>query len=314
MRKIILAVTMAFFVCINLSAQSLSSVLSKIVKEQTTSAITAQTTEGTTVNDEVGCFEGEIVYETFENYCEWINKMPNSVYVDGVHKVRLIVKGSKMHMIDETTQCHTVVNGAYTHYCDITKTGFSMEKWDFMMAAAPRTLDYGYGGQVAKLTENTFAETDQTLTILDKECKLWQGDIVHNMGGRAQKYSCHAYCSDIKAPSGYPLHLYGMPLNTIATKWIMKYDGGNVGMMGVGELSYYQEGDVISITPRAVSDEEFVLPSSYKITKGSLRSTLKMLNYYKGVKKALEKAGIKGKDKTAKSTGVHFKTQEEWDF
>lgn len=264
--------------------------------------------------DNSNCFEGEIAFETFENYCKWMNKMPNSIFVDGVHKMRLIVKGDKMHLIDETTQCHTVINGSYTHYCDITKTGFNMEKYDFILAAAPRTLDYGVGGQIAELTANTFAKTEQTTTLLDNECTLWQGDIVHNMGGMSQKYSCHAYCTDIQAPSAYPIHLSGMPLNYIAAKWIMKYDGGNVGALGVGELSFYQEGDVTSITPRSVSDEEFVLPAAYKITKGSIKSPFKMMNYYKGVKKALEKAGIKGADKSAKSTGVHFKTQEEWDF
>ena len=28
--------------------------------------------------------------------------MPNSIYFDGVHKIRIIVKGDKMHLIDET--------------------------------------------------------------------------------------------------------------------------------------------------------------------------------------------------------------------
>lgn len=264
--------------------------------------------------DASNVFEGEICYETFETYSEWINKMPNSVYVDGVHKMRLIVKGNKMHLIDETTHCHTVVNGAHTHYCDITKTGFSMDTYDFLLAAAPRTLDYGAQGQTATLTANTFAQTDQTMTILDKECTLWQGDVIHNMGGMSQKYACHAYCTDIPVPYAYQIHLLGMPLQTLATKWIVKYDGGSVAVMGVGELSYYQEGDVTSITPRAVSDAEFVLPASYKITKGSIKNVFAMVAYYKGVKKALEKAGIKGDDKSAKSTGVHFKTQDEWDF
>lgn len=227
--------------------------------------------------------------------------------------MRLIVKGDKMHLIDETTKCHIVADNSYTHYCDITKTGFSMDRYDFMLVAAPRTLDYGYG-QVAELTKNSFARTEQKDTLMGRECILWSGDVVHNMGGKLQTYSCHAYCSDIKAPAAYTIHLYGMPLETIATKWIMKYDGGHESTMRVGELSYYIEGDVTSITPRPVSDEEFRLPASYRITKGSIRTVFAMLDYYKGVKKALEKAGIKGEDKTAKSTGVHFKTQEEWDF
>lgn len=53
-------------------------------------------------------FEGEIELETFENYSDYIKKMPNSIYFDGVHKIRIIVKGDKMHLIDETTKCHTM--------------------------------------------------------------------------------------------------------------------------------------------------------------------------------------------------------------
>ena len=258
-------------------------------------------------------FEGEIVYETFESYSEWINKMANSIYVDGVHKMRLIVKGNKMHLIDETLKCHLVAGDTYTHYCDLTKTGFCLLQYDFMMAAAPHTLDYGYG-QVAKLLSNSFARTEVADSLLGQKCILWEGDVVHEMGGKTQKYSCHAYCTDIKAPASYPVHLYGMPLETIAAKWIIKYDGGHENVMNAGEMSYYAEGDVISITPRPVSDDEFAIPSGYKIAKGDLRNVMKMMQYYNGVKKALEKAGIKGEDKTAKSTGVHYKTQEEWDY
>lgn len=61
------------------------------------------------------CFEGEIVYETFEHHPEWEKNMSLSVNINGVQKMRLIVKGSKMHLINETTQCHTVVNDAYTN-------------------------------------------------------------------------------------------------------------------------------------------------------------------------------------------------------
>lgn len=258
-------------------------------------------------------FEGEIVFETFESYCEWIKKMPNSIYVDGVHKMRLLVKGDKMHLIDETTKCHILVNNSYTHFCEITKTGFSMDYYDFMLVAAPRTLNYG-NGQTAELTFNSFAKTTQTDTIMGRECVLWIGDVVHEMGGKLQKYSCHAYCSDIKVPYAYTIHLLGMPLESIATKWIIKYDGGHESTMGVGELSYYMEGDVTSITPRPVSDDELCVPSNYKITKGSIKTAMSMMKYYNGVKKSLEKAGIKGENHTAKTTGVHFKTQEEWDY
>lgn len=308
MKKFIVILIVAFSASFGSYGQ-----LSSIFVQKSTKSEKSVKAEQSTECTEIGCFEGEIIYETFENYSEWIRKMANSVYVDGVHKMRLLVKGNKMHLIDETTKCHILVNDSYTHYCDITGTGFSMEHYDFLLVAAPRTLDYGYG-QKAELTMNTFTMTDQKDSLIGRECTLWKGDVVHNMGGKLQTYSCHAYCSDIKAPSAYTVHLYGMPLKTIATKWIIKYDGGHESTMNVGELSFYMEGDITSINSRPVSDDEFELPESYKIKKGSLRTTMAMLDYYKGVKKALENAGIKGDSINAKSTGVHFKSQEEWDF
>ena len=46
-------------------------------------------------------FEGEILFETYENYSDYIKRMANSIYFDGVHKIRLIMKGPKMHLIDD---------------------------------------------------------------------------------------------------------------------------------------------------------------------------------------------------------------------
>ena len=39
-----------------------------------------------------------------------------------------------------------------------------------------------------------------------------------------------------------------------------------------------------------------------------------LMNYYKGVKKALVKLGIKAKDLDQKTSGVHYKTDGQWDF
>lgn len=55
-------------------------------------------------------FEGEITFETYENYSDIFKKMSNSIYFDGVHKQRLIMKGNRMHLIDETTKCHIVAD------------------------------------------------------------------------------------------------------------------------------------------------------------------------------------------------------------
>ena len=278
-------------------------------------------------------FEGEIVYETYENYSDYLKKMPNSIYFDGVHKIRLIVKGTKMHMIDETTQCHIIADDAapvvsnkrgkkqesnetaasYVHFCDLTKTGMDFGKnIDMMRVLVNRDLDYP-GGQKAKLKTNTFAKTETKKTILDKSCQLYEGRFVREMGGMDQTYDLKAYVSDIPAPSGYLWNLWGLDVPGIALKWIQKYDGGHVSVMSVGELSFYIEADVTEIKPRPVSDDEFTIPADYKISTGA-KNAFALLKYYGAVKKQLVAKGIKGGDNSQKKSGVHYKTNDEWDF
>lgn len=259
-------------------------------------------------------FEGEIVYETYENYSEYVLKMPNSIYFNGVHKVRLIVKGGKLHVIDETTGCHSVSdddNKTFVHYCDHTKKGIDYSK-NIESQLTLKPGDITYNNFTSRVKSNTFAKKEKTITILEHECTLYEGRMVRDMS-MEQTYDIKAYVSsDIPASSGYNYSISGLNIPNIALKWILKYDGGHVGF-GVGELSFYIEADVIEIKPRTVNDDEFSVPNDYKISKSS-SNPMSLMNYYKGVKKALVKLGIKGGDIKQKTSGVHYKTDGEWDF
>ncbi len=278
-------------------------------------------------------FEGEILMETYENYSDYIKKMGNSIFFDGVHKIRVIVKGCKLHYIDETTKCHYVITdadaveriskegankddkkkgGTYVHFCELTKSGLDFTSMAGTQGPLVPWKFINAGNTDAPVSTYTFKATDTKKTINGKECTLYEGDINHTMGGMDQKYFVQAYVSDIPAPKAYPWALYGLQIPNIAMKWVQKYDGGHVSVMSVGELSFYIEYDVTEIKPRAVSDDEFVVPSDYKIANP--KNVLAMMKYYKGVKKQLEKLGIKGGDKSEKTTGVHYKTDGSWDF
>lgn len=294
-------------------------------------------------------FEGEIVYETYENYSDYILKMPNSIYFNGVHKVRLILKGDWMHMIDETTGCHIIVNNAaakaimeaqgkkktrgtigslstlsknrsnnscsYVHFCDHTKTGLDMSDapgTQYMLGSCE--ISYANGSK-APLIKNTFAKTNESMNVLNQICPLYAGQIVRDMGGMNQTYDIKAWVSEqLIAPEGYKWNLYGLDVPGIALKWAMKYDGGHVSVMSVGELSFYIEADVVEVNPRTVSDEEFNIPEGYKIKSGGTSNAFKLMGYYKSVKSELVKLGIKGGDNSQKTTGVHYKNDGEWDF
>lgn len=260
-------------------------------------------------------FEGEITFETYENYSDYLLRMANSIYFNGVHKMRLILKGDKMHLIDETTKCHSVADNSvpsYVHFCDFTKTGLDYgANIGAMQVFHKGTIQTG--GQDAPLIEYTYAPTDVMDNIMGKSCTLYQGAVNHKMGGMDQKYEVKTYLSDIPAPAGYKWSLFCLDMPNIAMKYSFKYDGGHVSIMNVGELSMYYEADVTSITPREVADSEFDIPADYKISKGA-KNALVLMKYMKGIKKQLEKQGIKGGANETKSSGVHYKENGEWDF
>ncbi len=275
-------------------------------------------------------FEGEIVYETYENYSDYLKSMCNSIYFDGVHKIRVILKGAKVHVIDETTKCHTIANadiidlvnngsknneqGGFVHFCELTKTGLDFTKNTvYQTVLSASDLHYA-DGSVAKTSIYSFAKNNTGKEIMGEKCFLYQGSINHMIGSSTeQKYDVKAYVSDIIVPKGYNLSLYGLQIPGIAMKWIIKYDGGHVNVLNIGELSFYIEADVVEVKPRSVSDDEFIIPSDYKIYRGS-SNPFTLIKYYKGIKKQLEKLGVKGGDRSQKTSGVHFKTNGEWDF
>ncbi len=267
-------------------------------------------------------FEGEIVYETFEHVSDFIKNSSNFSYFNGVHKIRLILKGDKMHMIDETTKIHSIADGAvplYTEYCELTQKGMYRDdrSIEVQRILAPRDI-YSFG-DLCRLVSNTFSQKDEEKTILDHPCKLYEGDICRNMMDD-QTYSIKAYVSDIVAPAGYKWNLLGLEIPGIALKWRMKLNIGHIStyLMKGGEISIYTEADVVKIIPREVSDEEFVVPSNYKIVSGM--NGFATLRYQKEVKKKLKAQGILGEngdivgDNSNKTTGVHYQTDEEWDF
>lgn len=298
-------------------------------------------------------FEGELEIETYENYSEYLQRMGNSLYFNGVHKLKIILKGSKVHVIDETTGCHVIANDgtpagssesnepatpakrgrgagllggnkskvnsgndsgmSYIHFCDLTKTGLDFGTNINAMRVFLNQKDLNISNSNAPITSYTFAPTSTKKTILDKECVLYQGDINRKMGGMDQNYEVKAWVSDIVAPAGFKWALYCLETPGIPLKYSYKYDGGHVSVMNVGELSMYYEADVTKITPREVSDSEFEVPADYKISKGA-KNAFALMNYYKGIKKQLVKAGIKGAPNETKSSGVHYQTNDEWDF
>lgn len=256
-------------------------------------------------------FEGEIEYETFENYSDLLKETPGSIYFDGVHKIRLIVKGDKVHKIDETTKCHSIYDSVgYTDFCDFTKSGIIVKEYSTK-----------FDGKISK---NTFAKTETTETKNNVQCQLYEGDVELSM--MMLKASSHIkfYASEYIVPTRFIDKTNFVSLNTpdrLPMNWEIKLDGGNLNvpsgtikiplgnkMPKGGEISSYFEGNVVKITPRTVLDSEFDIPKDYKMTN---MRPMKAVSYNKSIMKKLKELGIKG---GTESKDVHFKNEGEWDF
>lgn len=262
-------------------------------------------------------FEGEIELETYENYSDVMLQIAPGIHFNGVHKARLILKGNKMHLIDTTIGLHTIVvdentsaNGKkdsepfYAHFCELTKTGI-IYKGEQLRLLQQMNQEQDLSGRKDSSLINTYAPTSTTKVILDKTCTLHQGEIIRKNGFTEVRFEIKAWVSDIPAPPVYRWYTSCFEASNILLKYITKTDGGHIGYLG--EMSSYNEIDVTKIISRPVEDTEFEIPKDCKFEAD-------ILKYSKETMLNLTKADIKGAPNETKSTGVHYQTNDEWDF
>ena len=275
-------------------------------------------------------FEGEIHFNTFANYCDYINKnglMPGG---NGIHSQTLIIKGDKGKLIDNTAGTTTVWDmstGDYVTFVEELKKGLEYkDNIDAILVLAPRDTKI-YGKYIQKLLSNTIALTNEVSELEGRPCVELKGTIVREQGGMESKYGIKVFCdTTIAMPKGCEPALYGLSLPGLPMKWSYKYDGGRVPM--VGELSAYWESTVTDVIPREVSDSEFARPGSKKSKRGepedpnvltgykmtTTSNTMSMMGYFKAVNKNTQ-ARIEKERQSGEQEGYDsFQTSGEWEF
>ena len=282
-------------------------------------------------------FEGEIVYQTYENYPRELLNLDTTCEFNGVHRYRAIMKDCRMHIIDETTGIHQLYDDdrkTYFHYCEHTKVCLddSYGKYQgIMFSDNNRTIDNGGFVSTVNISSN-FAKTDDTKILLGHNCVLYQGNIdVKNSSDAFDMTVSHNikayFADDIVAPKSYKFITNGLDSPNIALS--LAWKSGGLHLDKVGEGSTYIEMTVLEIKPYKVSDDEFSIPSGYKMIKyeknefnskslkqmkAQIKNMNLYLNYYKDIKKKLEELGIINGDRREINSSVNYKTEGEWDF
>lgn len=257
-------------------------------------------------------FEGEINYRNFENNSKSVRSLSKGMAYNGARNVKVLVKGNKLHIIDESMHLNTLLlpdEGYAIVYNDLLKRGLKCSflgyVQTYMSAYGPKTYTPGQ-------TKNyQVKQLEETKTFNDETCEIHKGQLITSVSGSSNPATTNieVWCSTkYTVDPVYQYYLYGIDVPGIAMKWTIDYQAK---IPFVGKMSSYVASEVKSIIPRAIDDSEMQIPSDYELKETD--SAFKMLGIYGDTKKYLKKNKMYPGDADA-DTEVTYKIEEEWDF
>ncbi len=256
-------------------------------------------------------FEGEINYRNFENHSKAVRKFSKGMAYNGARSVRVLIKGNKVHIIDESMHLSTLLlpdEGYVIIYNDLLKQGLKCSYSNYTMTYMSQYSPKAYiPGQ---MKDYEVKATDETTEIQGEPCKLYKGTITTTTNGASPTVTTvEVWCSTkYKVDPVYQYYLYGVEIPGVAMKWTTDQHG-KVPM--IGSMDSFVASEVKSITPRTVDDSEMQIPSEYELKLTD--SAFKMLGIYEDTKKYLKKNKMYPTD-AENDTEVTYQIEEEWDF
>ena len=281
-------------------------------------------------------FEGDVVYESYTQLENLSKKKQKRKDAGIVTITKFSVKNGRVHSMDKNDLYHSVIDiDGKINIGWIVPAKMGMD----IGLVAP---EYAFGElQRMKIIRNSFAKRSTVQTILGHPCTLYDGQIIckdisfngddlsknNEEYAVIYRYDVKAYLADdMLAPSCYKGEFMtgsfsslmpNVPLKIIVrqTQLNDKYQVGN------HSTSYY-EYDAVEITPRVVGDEEFDIPDYDYFTEPmpdtddmNFSKIFKLIKFMKRLKKWQKTVEKYTKlDESAKTTGIHYKTDGEWEF
>ena len=245
-------------------------------------------------------FEGELVYNNFENHSKIVLKLSKGMAYNGKRTVRVLMKGSVVHIIDEVLHFHTLLvpdeNKAII-FNDFLKRG---QQFPYNEYVKTYLSQYSISKDKVK---GTFLKTGETEQVLDRTCDLLKGKV----SAMSVKTDLEAWVlPDYKIYDSYRSVVYGMDIDGLAFKWAYKTIG-KVPL--IGEMRSYVQSELVEINAREISDAEMNVPEGFSIVEST--SPFKVLGLYKDTKKYLKAHNMYPDDIEKEVT---YQTEEEWSF
>lgn len=262
--------------------------------------------------------EGDIIYYTYRSFSESVQQQ-SPEFINGVDTIYLTIKGNRVHENHKNTGIHIVYdnNERILMWSDNTKEGFSLpyiiqipEQRMDMYETNEKKIIAGREGQLFKhVTDIMGVVLESSLFVSDTDIPVAPNAIcILNVSsfGRAFenkigiKYISEQYQNGgiqemgKLAMSQLPK---GLPLSKKQKEQIMQQ-----AVQSVSDIWSTQLSELIAIHPREVNDEEFSVPSEYKLAfvekiepSGQLQNPMARMEIEKtlnATNEALKKQGL----------------------
>lgn len=285
----------------------------------------------TSMNAQEKPFEGEIITESFLQTKG--DQQLGNMLGNGVHIEQTKVKGCKAHSIDLVGDIHTISDACSENLVEfIPAINLGMDFSDIMKKSDKPIVK-----------KNTVSKKSERKMILGHDCVLYEGQVTlvtvsefEFMGEKStieivttEEIKCYV-AEDIIAPKVMNMLIPGFECKGMPLQWRIKSVTGTGDSHDSGSYSEY---DVTKITPCQISDKEFDNPKGIEFLKMDYSNLMSGMNTTDDISdlldsvKKVKKEGNKmelwnqehakrkvGAENSRKTTGVHYKTEGEWDF
>lgn len=256
-------------------------------------------------------FEGEINYRNFENYSKPVRKFSKGMAYNGARNVKVLIKGNKMHIIDESMHLNTLLlpdEDRVIIYNDLLKRGLQCSYGNY---TTTYMSTYSPKPNVVGQTKDYKVEiTGKKNTLLGHVCGNYKGTVTAKTSASSPAVTTVDvwYSTEYEVNPIYNFYLYGIESPGIAMKWTIDQHS-KVPLFGT--FDSFIASEVKSITQREVDDSEMQIPSDYELKVTD--SPFKMLGIYGDTKKYLKKNNMYPGDADT-DKDVTYKIEEEWNF
>lgn len=257
-------------------------------------------------------FEGEINYRNFENHSKATRKLSKGIAYNGARDIKVIIKGYKMRIIDETMHLNTLLlpdEGYVIIYNDLLKRGLQCSYSDYtttyMSGLGPKPTIAGQS------KEYKVDITGEARTLHGHVCGNYKGAITTRADAALSPNVTNVdvwYSTKYKVNPVYNFFLGGLESPGIAMRWTTE-SHGKVPLFG--SIDSFVATEVKSIILREVDESEMQVPSGYELKETD--SPFKMLGLLGDTKKYLKKNKMYPTDADV-DTDVTYRIDEEWDF